>query len=215
MQLFVPGPEGRLEAILHPAIGVGTPRAVACVCHPHPAHGGNMHSTVAFRVARGLQTAGVTCLRFNFRGVGKSEGTHSGERGPAGEEGDASAALDWLQERHPGVPVWAAGFSFGSRTVFALAKREERIERLLLIGFPLRAFDLPDVDRIAQPTLFVWGEHDEFGTLADLRAAHPVLPEHFTLHVVAGDDHFFRPDTRSLESEVRFWADRQLGGPLS
>jgi predicted alpha/beta-hydrolase family hydrolase len=71
---------------------------------------------------------------------------------------------------------------------------------------------MKNVDRIRQPTFFIWGEHDEFGTLSDLRAAYPVLPEHFTFHVVAGDDHFFKPNTRELEHEVWRWATAQLEG---
>lgn len=212
MQLFFDGPVGALQAIYHPPLHTDRPRAVSCVCHPHPVHGGRMESTVVFKTARALQHAGIACLRFNFRGVGKSAGTYDGV---GGEEGDAAAALDWLAAKHPNVPVWAAGFSFGSRTVFGLAKRDARIERLVLVGFPLRAFELPDVDRLTQPTLFVWGEHDEFGTLADLQSAYPQLPAHFRFHVVPGDDHFFRPNTRELEEVVRAWADEQLGGTLA
>ena len=215
MSLFVPGPEGQLEALYHePLDEQGQPleraRAVSVVCHPHPAHGGTMHSTVAFRTARGLQAAGVACLRFNFRGVGESAGEHHGE---GGEEGDALAALDWLAERHPGVPTWAAGFSFGSRTVFGLALREPRIERLVLVGFPLTAFPLDGVDRLEVPTLFVWGDTDEYGSLAELRRRYPDLPSSFTLHEIQDADHFFKRHTKELEQLVHDWASRALAAP--
>lgn len=211
MDFFIPGPEGRLEALYHPPADREVPLAVAVVCHPHPAHGGNMHSTVTFKTARGLQSAGIACLRINFRGVGKSEGHYHGE---GGEEGDALAALEWLAERHPGTPWWAAGFSFGSRTVFGLARREARIERLALIGFPLKAFDLPGLTEVRQPTLMIWGSEDEFGTLADFHAQYPEVPEHFDLLELPGADHFFKRHTKELEDRVAAWAKRQLQGAL-
>ncbi len=205
MTLFVPGPEGRLEALYHEP--EGPVRAISVVCHPHPAHGGNMNSTVAFRTARGLQAAGVACVRINFRGVGESEGRYHGE---GGEEGDALAALEWLIERHPGKPVWAAGFSFGSRTVFGLALREPRIERLVLVGFPARAYPLEGVDRLDRPALFVWGAEDEYGTLRDLRAQYPELPGPFEFREIESADHFFKKYTKELEAIVHEYASNAL-----
>ncbi len=212
MTLFLPGPEGRLEALYHPAQGrdgqeLSEPRALSVVCHPHPAHGGTMHSTVAFRIARGLQSAGVACVRINFRGVGASEGSYDGQ---GGEEYDALAALDWLANKHPGIPTWAAGFSFGSRTVFGLALREERIERLVLVGFPARVYPLEGVDRLVVPALFVWGSEDEFGTLSDLRQQYPELPTAFRFEEIPGADHFFRKHTKQLQRIVSDYANQAL-----
>src|SRR6185369_13368683 len=81
MELFIPGPAGRLEAVLWPPRQHAKPRASAVICHPHPLYGGTMNSSVVFRAARGLELAGVQVLRFNFRGVGKSEGEHDGQGG--------------------------------------------------------------------------------------------------------------------------------------
>lgn len=205
----IPGPEGRLQALFHEPRGLDEgepPRAVAVVCHPHPAHGGNMNSTVTFKTARGLQNSGVACLRINFRGVGESEGTYDGN---GGEEEDARAALDWLAERYPGVPLWAAGFSFGSRTVFGLAKRTPEIECLVLVGFPMRAYPLDGVDQLHVPALFIWGTEDEYGTKEDLDAQYPVLPPQFEYVEIEGADHFFRRYTKELEEHVqRFATDR-------
>ena len=211
MEIFIPGPEGQLEALYHEPWGLEEgeePRALAVVCHPHPAHGGNMNSTVAFRTARGLQRAGVACVRFNFRGVGASEGEYHGD---GGEEYDARAILDWLVERFPGVAQWAAGFSFGSRTVFGLALRDRSIERLVLVGFPARVYPLEGVDTLKIPCFFVWGDQDEFGTLTDLREQYPTLPEHFEFQQVEGGDHFFRPRTIEVETRVQDYAERALG----
>jgi uncharacterized protein len=208
MELHISGPAGPLEAIYHAPRGpsgeaLEQPRAVCVVCHPHPAHGGNMHSTVTYRIAKGLEQAGVACVRLNFRGVGRSAGQHHGQ---GAEEGDAAAGLSYLGERHPGVRRWAAGFSFGSRTVFGLAKRDSSIERLVLVGFPARAYPLEGVDQLAQPALFVWGSDDEYGSLADLRAQFPRLPANFEFYEIAGADHFLRRHTKELEERVQRWA---------
>ena len=109
--LSIPASHGNLEAILkEPRI---TPRGVALVCHPHPLGGGTMHNKVVFRAASGLVDAGLTTLRFNFRGVGASSGTHNDITG--GVE-DVRDALAWLRSEFPGQPVTLAGFSFGTRT---------------------------------------------------------------------------------------------------
>ena len=89
----------------------------AVVCHPHPLYGGTMHNKVVYRMARGLRRAGVVVLRFNFRGVGRSEGEHAHLEG---EIEDARAALAWLRERYPDLPYALAGFSFGSRVITRL-----------------------------------------------------------------------------------------------
>ena len=89
MKLFIPGPVGQLEAILWQPLKEAPPRAAAVMCHPHPLAGGTMDNNVVFRTARGMQKAGLAVLRFNFRGVGGSEGVHDGN---GAEESDAAAA---------------------------------------------------------------------------------------------------------------------------
>src|SRR5271157_2056289 len=95
--LTVPGPAGGLEALLEEPDG-RAPRLAALVCHPHPLYGGSMHNKVVYRLARGLRRSGAVVLRFNFRGVGRSEGEHGNL---AGEIEDARAALAFLRERYP------------------------------------------------------------------------------------------------------------------
>ena len=101
--LLLDGPAGRLEALLETP--EDAPRAVALLCHPHPLFGGTMHNKVVHRVARALRASGYAVLRFNFRGVGKSEGRH--DLG-VGEIDDARAGLDWLRNRFPGLPYTLA-----------------------------------------------------------------------------------------------------------
>ena len=118
----IAGPAGRLEAILMNPDGPPPPAAV--LCHAHPLHGGVMHFKVLFRAAKALQAHGVAVLRFNFRGVGRSEGTHDEGRG---EQDDVRAALDEMARRFPGLPIVLGGFSFGS--TMAAARRLRRPAR--------------------------------------------------------------------------------------
>src|SRR5579863_3562515 len=135
--LFLDGPAGRLEALLEEPEDAA-PREAALVCHPHPQHGGTMHNKVVYRVARGLRRAGAVALRFNYRGVGASQGAYAqGE----GELDDARAALAYLRARYPNVPFTLAGFSFGSRIVLRLACADiegPMARRVIAVGLPDR-----------------------------------------------------------------------------
>lgn len=205
MHLFVDGPAGRLEASLW--LPPEEPRAAAIVCHPHPLHGGSMQNTVVFRLARGLQAAGLAVLRFNFRGVGLSEGAHDGGDG---EVRDAAAALDELGRRFPDLPAWGAGFSFGARTVGALALTDTRLRRLVLIALPVDVFDLGDLRALEGPGLVLMAGEDDFGTLASVRAKLPELETRFDMDEIPGVDHLFTDGTRELQERVRVWARRHL-----
>jgi alpha/beta superfamily hydrolase len=134
-RFVIPVAHGQLEAILKepPA-----PVAVAVICHPHPLGGGTMNNNVVYRAAKALGEAGVAVLRFNFRGVGASTGRH--DQG-VGEEDDAQAALDVLAARHPALPLWMAGFSFGARVGLTVGGRDPRVSKLLGIGLALKMFD--------------------------------------------------------------------------
>ena len=115
---FVDGPAGRLEALHEgPDDGVAIAR-VAVVCHPHPLHGGTLHNKVVFRLARGARNAGSAVIRFNFRGVGLSEGEHAHGRG---EQDDVRAVVSYAKERYPDLPVIGLGFSFGANVGIRVA----------------------------------------------------------------------------------------------
>lgn len=210
MRFFIPGPVGRLEALLWMPKDGASPRAAAVVCHPLPTAGGTMDNNVVFRVARGLQHAGLAVLRFNFRSAGASEGVHDGK---GAEEGDVRAALDHLERELPGLDLWAGGFSFGSRTVGSLARSEPRIRRVALIAPPAKAYDCRFIREIPQPTLIVHAEHDEFGTPGDFDASVGPLPANFERIVIPGVEHFFRGATPELEATIKEWAERSLQAP--
>jgi uncharacterized protein len=166
-----------------------------------------MHNTVVFRVAKGLQSAGLAVLRFNFRGVENSEGVHHGE---GDEEEDARAAIDFLMERYPRVPLWAGGFSFGSRTIAGLAPRESRIERVLFIALPVSVYECKPIADVKQPGLMLFAGNDDFGTSKALKEKFPHLGPHLEVDEIPGTDHFFRGKTPELEERVRTWAVRSL-----
>ncbi len=166
-----------------------------------------MDNNVVFRIARGLQNAGLAVVRFNFRGVGASEGLHDGD---GGEEQDAAAALSLLEERYPALPLWGGGFSFGARTIAGLARHDRRIARLLCVTMPCRVFDCSFLKDVLPPTRILMAGADQFGNLADLRELVPGLPAHIECDEIPGVDHFFKGKTPELGARVLAWAQEQL-----
>jgi len=199
------GPAGRLEAILMSPDSA--PVAAAVVCHAHPLHGGMMHFKVVFRAAKALQEQGLAVLRFNFRGVGRSEGAHDDGNG---EQDDAQAALAELERRFPAEPLLLGGFSFGSVMALRVAVRDARVRAVFALGFPLVRFGDASVLRgPSQPRLFVQGERDPFGSGEALRALVEPLPPPRELVVVPGAGHFFDGQLDAVQEAVAGWAARR------
>lgn len=207
--LFVPVPHGQLEAILKEPRG-STPRGVALVCHPHPLGGGTMHNKVVFRAAAGLLDAGLVTLRFNYRGVGQSTGTHDDGRG---EQDDIRAALDFLAEKYPNKEITFAGFSFGSRYGTEVAMDDERVVRLISIGTPVDKYNDYDFLRnLKKPILFVHGDRDEFGSVENLRKLVGSLPPEAEAEMVVFENcgHFFDEHLNQLRETVKNWTDGKI-----
>jgi alpha/beta superfamily hydrolase len=169
------------------------------LCHPHPLFKGSMHSPVIFRAARALHLRGYATLRFNFRGVGRSAGSHDGGRG---ERGDVLAALQTLAERFSQVPLALLGYSFGSRVGFEAAATDARVQRLIGIGVPLALGPMDFLKGIDKPLLVIQGEQDEFAALPDvqrlIRDAGPLA----RLIVIPGADHYFNDKLDTLEETL-------------
>jgi alpha/beta superfamily hydrolase len=199
------GPVGRLEAVLMRS--AAPPVAAAVVCHAHPLHGGMMHFKAVFRAAKALQSAGLAVLRFNFRGVGRSEGTHDDG---VGEQEDARAALSQVQERFPGAPLVLGGFSFGSVVALRVAARDTRVRAVFALGFPIGSEgDAATLQAPSQPRLFVQGETDQFGAGEALRALVEPLPPPRELVIVPAANHFFDGQLDALQGAIADWAERR------
>lgn len=180
------------------------PVAAAVVCHAHPLHGGMMHFKVVFRVAKALQQHGAAVLRFNFRGVGRSQGAHDHGRG---EQDDVRAALDEMERRFPGLPLVLGGFSFGSNMALRVGVAEPRVRALVALGFPVSiAGDTRFLSGCTTPRLFVQGERDAFGSGAAMEALVEPLPPPRQLVVVPEADHFFDGHLDEMQAAVSSWA---------
>jgi uncharacterized protein len=193
--LDLTGPVGRLEALLDaPA---GKPKAAVVFAHPLPTHGGTMHTKAVYQGTKGLVRAGCVVLRFNFRGVGGSEGTFDGG---AGEGGDYTAALDYLAAHNSGLPLWAAGFSFGAWIALETGAVDDRVTALIGIAPPVTkaAYDFSNTTRSTKPKFFVQGEADDICPLQDMWAFYGGLPEPKELVIIDGADHLFDGHTTEV-----------------
>lgn len=180
----IAAPVGSLEATLR--IPDAAPRAIAVIAHPLPTHGGTMRNPLVAAIARACAERAIYALRFNFRGVGASEGEWTG--GPA-EVDDLAAAVAHARAAAPGLPLAVAGYSFGAIITLRWIADGGRPDAYALAGLPLRSvgFAAHELPPVPDGAFIVAAELDQFGTAADLRAAYPRAE----IVEVAGVDHFF------------------------
>ena len=189
------GPAGRLEALLdEPSTD---PRAAVVFAHPLPTHGGTMHTKAVFQGTKGLVRAGCAVLRFNFRGVGHSEGSFDAG---AGEKGDFTAALDYMSAKYPNLPLWAAGFSFGSWIALETGAADPRVTALIGIAPPVTkmGYDFANTSVSTKPKFFVQGEADDICPIQDMWKFYGELPEPKELVIIDMADHLFDGHTAEV-----------------
>jgi hypothetical protein len=206
------GPAGGLEALFWDiSAEAGAPQLAAMVCHPHPQFGGTMHNKVVYQAAKTLHRAGLPVLRFNFRGVGLSKGTHDEGRG---EQDDVRAALDFLAEQFPGVPLLIAGFSFGAWVGLRVGCQERRVTMLVGLGVPVGTVDVSYLSTCAKSKLFVSGDHDQYAPKEKLKAILEDLParakKRTELTLISGADHFFTGYLEELDLALSTWLAARL-----
>lgn len=216
MILHIPGPAGRLEALVddpgaqcttaspiamafrHDRMPLGSldlpeaqprpPRAAVIIGHPHPLHGGTMHTKAVFQTAKAFCRLGCAVLRFNFRGVGTSEGTFGNG---LGEVEDYWACLEFMASRFPGTPLWAAGVSFGSWVALSAGADDERVTTLIGLAMPTEMYDFSRAAQSDKPKYFVHGEHDEICPLKSMREFYAHAAEPKELAVIEASNHLF------------------------
>ena len=196
--LSLDGPAGKLEALLEEPED-REPSAAVLVCHPHPLHGGTMHNKVVYRMARGLRRAGAVVLRFNYRGVNRSEGKYDNG---AGEIEDARAALQVLRSRYPELPFSLAGFSFGSRIILKLGCQTRDASSLIAVGFPASYQDSAELGRCDVPRIFIESTNDEFCSIPAMESYFGRLTGPKELIWVEARDHFFAGALDEFEQAV-------------
>lgn len=189
--IIINGSEGRLEGRYVPAKGDRAP--IALFLHPHPQHGGTMHNKVVFALHQSFVKLGFTTLRFNFRGVGRSQGSYS--RGE-GELQDAASALDWLQSISPNSNnCWVVGFSFGAWIGMQLLMRRPEITRFVSVAPPANVFDFGFLAPCPSSGLIVQGDKDDIVPLEPVQRLVERLNKQrdirVDLAVIKGANHFY------------------------
>jgi uncharacterized protein len=209
-RLMIPGPAGTLQALLEtpqPASGEAL-RAFGVVCHPHPLQGGTMDNKVVWTVARAFEQLGAPAIRFNFRGVGTSEGRYDDGRG---ETADALAAVAFGRQRFPGAALWLGGFSFGA-AVAVRAAGEAHPERLVLVAPGITRVEVDGAAPPACPWLIVQGDADDVVPPAQvLDWAHTLAPAP-SVAVLPGVGHFFHGHINQLRDVVVGFMERSAAG---
>ncbi len=209
----IAGPAGRLEALLNS--GQADAKYAALVCHPHPLGGGTMHNKVVYHAMKTLHGFGFPVLRFNFRGTGRSEGTHDDGRG---EQQDVRAALDWL-EREFHLPILLAGFSFGANVAMSACCDDTRVRGIIALGIPVlaegRSYEYNYLPTCHHPKLFVSGDKDQYGPVNAVTKIVATAAEPKKLVWIEDADHFFVGKLDVLQATLRDWVTENFAQNFS
>ena len=198
-ELIINGPAGRIEARYHHDPASDSP--IALILHPHPQFGGTMNNQVVYTLYHTFAERGFSVLRFNFRGVGLSQGTSEEGRG---ELEDFQAALDWMAARYPGLPLWAAGFSFGAWVALETGAADSRVPVLIGIAPPVNRpnYSFARTLETTKPKFLIQGSLDELCPLKEMWAFYAKLKEPRELVVIDGASHLFEGKTEEVGEAI-------------
>ena len=211
-EVIINGPDGRLECKYQPGREPNAP--IALMLHPHPQHGGSMNNKVVHTLFQSFVKRGFSTMRFNFRGVGRSQGTF--DQG-LGELSDAASALDWLQTYNENSRFcWVAGFSFGAWISMQLLMRRPEIDGFISVAPPANMYDFAFLAPCPSSGLLLNGSADQVvppqdveGLAAKLKLQKGITIDHQTID---GAGHFFEKELDELTTRSGDYLDMRLKG---
>lgn len=209
-EVMFAGPEGRLEGRYHHAKEPGAP--LALVLHPHPLHGGTMNNRITFTMYQVFQKLGFSVMRFNFRGVGRSQSKFDGGMG---EINDAAAALDWMQTLNPGHGgLWIAGYSFGAFVGMQLLMRRPEVSGWVSVALPAVGYDFGFLAPCPTGGLIIHGDTDELVPESTVRKLVDKLNQQkgvaIDYRVFDGADHVFANHSDKVSEAVESYVTQSL-----
>ena len=201
-EIIFPGPEGRLHGRFHPQKSTDAP--IAIILHPHPQYGGSMNNKVVYNLHYTFFKLGFSCLRFNFRGIGKSQGQF--DHG-IGELSDAASALDYLQLHVPNArSCWVAGFSFGAWIAMQLLMRRPEVKGFIAVSPPAKTYDFNFLAPCPSSGMLINGTQDKVVQPDDVLELANKLKQQKGIEIthqeVEGANHFFEPGMDKMLSNV-------------
>lgn len=204
------GPEGRLEGRYHHSKKPGAP--IALVLHPHPQHGGTMNNKIVYAMYQIFVKQGFSVLRFNFRGVGRSQGMFDSG---IGELSDAASGLDWVQAHNPNASTcWVGGFSFGAWIGMQLMMRRPEIGGFVSIAPQANVYDFSFLAPCPASGLIIHGDRDDVVPKADVDKLANKLNAQKNISVayetIAGADHFFADQDVQIASIIDGYLEQAL-----
>ena len=207
-EVIISGPEGRIEAKYTPCENPQAP--LALILHPEPNKGGTMNNKVIFSLYKEFVKRNFATLRFNFRGVGRSQGSYDdGE----GELADAATAMDWLQSQNPNASYcWVAGFSFGAWIGMQLMMRRPEIKGFISLSAPTLTRDFSFLAPCPSSGLFIHGSENETVPIYSLsRVLEKISIQKGAViedKIISGADHFFNDHHEEMINVVREYLDK-------
>ena len=204
------GPEGRIEGRYHHSKNPNAP--VALLLHPHPQHGGTMNNRVVYILYQAFVKRGFSALRFNFRGVGRSQGVFDNGQG---ELSDAASALDWMQAHNPNTKsCWIGGFSFGAWVAMQLMMRRPEIDGFVSVAPPANIHDFSFLAPCPASGMILHGDKDDIVPQVSVDKLAQKLKKQKNIdidyRVIKGADHFFQEDVSELIGHLDTYLDKAL-----